>query len=126
MSQYVSNDVGPAIAGEALARYLRVKFNGSGRMVKAGLADRDLGTNELDAFADGDVTNVRFRNAKGTRKCVAAGAITKGADVYTAANGKLSATNASTSYYYGTAMEAAGADGDIFEVLPCSHGAVVP
>lgn len=126
MAQFVETNVGPGIAGEALARYLRVKFNGSGRLVKAGLADRDLGTNELDAFADGDKANLRYRNAVGTRKVVGAKAIAKGADLYTAANGKLSDTAASTSYYWGTAMEACGQDGDIFEALPCGHGAVVP
>jgi hypothetical protein len=126
MAQYVENDVGPAIAGAALPRYSRCKFDGNGRLVAAGLTDRDLGTNEIDAFADGDVTNIRYRNARGTRKVIANGAITKGADIYTAASGKLSATNASTSFYWGTAMEAAGQDGDIFEALPCAHGAVVP
>jgi hypothetical protein len=121
MAQYVETQVGPGIAGEALSRYLRVKFDGSGRLVKAGLADRDLGTCEMDApVGDGDKTNLRYRGGVGTRKLVASKAIAKGADLYTAANGKVSDTAASTSYYYGTSFEAAGQDGDIFEALAAS------
>jgi hypothetical protein len=45
-----------------------------------------------------------------------------GARMYTEANGKVQDTAAQTSFQLGTALEAAGADGDIIEVLYDSHG----
>jgi hypothetical protein len=48
---------------------------------------------------------------------VASEAIDSGSAVYTAADGKVSDTAASTSYYIGTALEAASGDGSIIEVL---------
>jgi hypothetical protein len=42
--------------------------------------------------------------------------------MYTEANGKVQDTAAQTSFQLGTALEAAGADGDIIEVLYDSHG----
>ena len=64
-----------------------------------------------------DVIAVRLWNAGGTIHCIAAGAITAGAAVYAAASGKIEAAGTAIIGY---AMEAAGADGDIIEVLPAN------
>jgi hypothetical protein len=45
-----------------------------------------------------------------------------GAILYTEANGKVQDTAASTSFQVGVALEAAGADGDVIEVLYNAHG----
>lgn len=54
----------------------------------------------------------------------AAGAISAGAKVYAAADGKVSALSASAATYrrVGIAVEAAAADGDIILVLPYNDG----
>jgi len=59
---------------------------------------------------------VRLWNAQGTRKMVAAGAITKHAIVYGAAGGKIDDT--ANGNPIGIALEAASGDGSIIEVLP--------
>lgn len=117
MSQYVDGNTKSFEAGAAIAANLRVKL-ASGKLAVAGVADKDLGTLLDASFADGDMRSVRLRTANGTTKYVAASAITAGADVYTAASGKVNDTAASTSYLLGTALEAATADGDVIEVLP--------
>ena len=60
-----------------------------GSLALAVLADRELGTMEEAAFANGDVRSVRLRNCGGTKKMIANAAIAVGADVYTAAAGKV-------------------------------------
>ena len=56
-----------------------------------------------------------------TKKMVANEAITAGEQVFTAANGKVQDLPGSTATVYcvGTALTAAGADGDIIEVADC-------
>ena len=110
-----------SFAGEAIEPYRRVTLSG-GKLVKAGLTDRELGTIEEAAFADGDLRAVRLRTAQGTCKMVAAGAIAVGDLVYTSGFGRVSATATATSYLLGTALEAASIAGDVIEVLRNSHG----
>lgn len=117
MSQYVDGNTKSFTAGAAIAANLRVKL-ASGVLAAAGVADKELGTLLDASFASGDMRTVRLRNCSGTTKYVAAGAIAVGADVYTAASGKVNDTAASTSYLLGTALEEATADGDVIEVLP--------
>jgi len=117
MSQYVDGNTKSFTAGAAIAVNVRVKL-ASGKLAAAGVADKELGTLLDASFADGDVRSVRLRNSSGTTKYIAASAIAVGADVYTAASGKVNDTAASTSYLLGTALEAATADGDVIEVLP--------
>lgn len=116
MSQYVDTSERTFEAGAAIAENLRVKL-ASGVLAVAGIADRELGTMFNASFASGDKVAVRLRTTNGTTKFVAAGAIAVGADVYTAASGKVNDVAASTSYLLGTALEAAAADGDVIEVL---------
>jgi len=114
MSQYTDGPTRTFTASAALAPHLRVKLT-SGKTALAGAADIDIGTVEGRAYADGNLHAVRLRNAPGTRKMVAAGAIAEGADVYAAASGKIDDEG---TIIVGTALEEATADGDVIEVLP--------
>jgi hypothetical protein len=112
MSQFFETPTRPDLAAGAIAQHLRVKTPGA--LVVATATDVSLGTMDTPATAAGPCT-VRLRTAQGTRKMVASEAITKGNAVYAAAGGKVAATG---SVYEGTALEAAGANNDVIEVLP--------
>jgi hypothetical protein len=124
MAQFVDSNTKTFIAGGALDQHLRVKLS-SGKLTAAGVADDWIGTTCQEAFADGDVVDVRLRSASGTSKYIAAGAITTGARVYAAASGKVD--DAITTEFIGIALPlnsetsttAAGANNDICEVLHC-------
>lgn len=125
MSQWVDTNTRTFIAGGAYAQFLRVKLS-SGVLAVAGITDKELGTLERASFASGDPVSVILRNKVGTKVMVANGAISLGADVFTAANGKVG-PSASTAFLVGTALQAAAADGDLIEVLPHEAvGAAVP
>lgn len=105
-------------AGAAIAQYLRVKLT-AGKLAVAALADgpgTELGTLEEASFADGDIRAVLSRNAPGSRKMVANGALAVGAKAYTAAGGKIGAS-AAGAFLEGIVLTAATADGDVVEVL---------
>ena len=114
MSQFVETPTKMFTANGAIDQYRRVKLS-SGKVAVSGDTDRDIGTIERETFADGDPIAVRLMNAQGTRKMVASAAITAGVAVYGAASGKVSST--SNENFIGTALEAAGADNDVIEVL---------
>ena len=122
MSQYVDSNVKTFIADEAIAQHLRVKLDSDGRVTKAGLTDRDIGTAETAAYAAGDPISVRLRTASGTCKMVAIEAITVGSLVYTESDGKVQDTAASTAFLLGTAMETVSGDNSVIEVLRYVHG----
>ena len=109
-------------ADGAIGLHERVKLDNDGKVTQAGLADTDIGTATREAFAAGDVIDVRLRNSGGTHKCVASEALSAGNIVYTEQNGKVQDTAASTAYEWGIAMEDAGADGDVVEVMPNVFG----
>ena len=111
MSQYFTSPTRPDTAAGAIAQHLRVKTTGA--LVVAGATDVELGTMEIPATAAGPAT-VRLRNAEGTVKMVASGAISLGAIVYAAAGGKVSASG---TIVVGQAMHATTADNDVVEVL---------
>lgn len=121
MSQYVETPTKAFTAGAAIAQHLRVKLS-SGKLAAAGISDKEIGTIEAAAFADGDIVAVRLRSAQGTCKMVASGVVNAGSEVYTAASGKISGTYASGSYPLGVALETTTANNDIVEVLRNSHG----
>eukprot|EP00913_Durusdinium_trenchii_P028456 g26684.t1 len=105
-------------ANAALAPYLRVKLSG-GYLTAAGATDEDIGTLEQRLVLQNGVTEtvaaIVPRNATGTRKMVAAGAITQYANVYGAASGKID--DVSNENFIGIALDAASGDGSIIEVL---------
>lgn len=122
MSQYTDANTKAFIADEAIAQHLRVKLDSDGRVTKAGLTDRDIGTAETAAYAAGDPISVRLRTASGTAKMVAIEAITVGSLVYSESDGKVQDTAASTAFLLGTALETASGDGSVIEVLRNAHG----
>jgi hypothetical protein len=111
MSQFFTSPTRPDTAAGAIAQYLRVKTTGA--LVVATATDVELGTMEIPATAAGPAT-VRLRNAPGTAKMVASGAITAGNAVYAAAGGKVAASG---TIVLGTALESATANNDVIEVL---------
>lgn len=117
MSQSINAWVQTFVAGAAIAPNTRVIMT-SGKLAVAGDGSTDyaneIGTTIDRTFADGDTTAVLLRNAPGTRKCIAAGAVVLHAPVYGAASGKVD--DASSGTQLGIAMEVA-ATGDIFEVM---------
>lgn len=113
MSQFVETNCKTFEAGAALEQFRRVALS-SGVLQYADAYTQGIGTTELETFASGDKVAVRLLNAMGTRKMVAAAAITSGAYVYGAASGKIDDVG---FVPVGVALEAASADGDIIEVL---------
>ena len=88
-------------------------------LMTATATDRPIGaTRQL--FLAGSDGCVKMMTSDGTMELEAATAITLGADVYAAADGKVEAlpTGAGTYRRIGTALEAASGAGAIIEVLP--------
>src|ERR1700742_4406776 len=98
----------------ALNRYRRVTMT-AGVLAYAGANEVGLGVLEVTTTTDDEVGAVRLPTAEGTQKMVASGAITALTNVYAAASGKIASSG---SVKVGVALEAAGADGDVIEVLP--------
>ena len=113
MSQFIDGPTRQFTSNGAIAQYLRVVLS-SGVLSAAGATVPCLGTAEDPILAADTVGTVRLRNAGGTRKMVAAGAITLGNPVYAAASGRVASTG---TVMEGIALEAAAASGDVIEVL---------
>ena len=116
MSQYVETPTKAFVTGEAIGQHLLVITPGA--LVVCTLGADPIGTTEQATFASGAEVAVRLRSAQGTHKGVAADSFSAGAVVYAAAAGKLTDL-ASGAIRVGIALEAAGADGDIVEWMPC-------
>jgi len=112
------------VLGEAVtALHSLLKLNSSGvAVLTTGVASEDghtIGT-ALETGSIGDTIAVRhFSNP--TKKCVANGAFSKGARVYTFANGEVDDV-ATSLQVAGVAMEAATAAGDVVEVMTIAGG----
>jgi hypothetical protein len=104
---------------QALAPYLRVKYDATYGLELAGAEERELGTVNQRHIVSGlgasGYAPVLVANAMGTCKMVAAGAITQYATVYGAASGQIDDTVNENPI--GIALEAATASGDYIEVL---------
>jgi len=122
MAQYVDTNTRTFTADAAIAKYARVLFEADGRIVTAGLTDKEVGTAMTEAFAAGDKIEVKLRTAAGTHKMIAVEALAVGATVYTEASGKVQDTAQATSFLVGQSLTIAAADGDIIEVLYNVHG----
>lgn len=94
-------------AAEALADRRRVKLDSSGNVVYADAADLGIGVTQRPA-ANAESVAVLADQIHAAVKVTAAGVIAKGAKVYAAADGKVSATAAGV--FLGYALEAATAD----------------
>ncbi len=109
-------------AGEALARYRRVKVESGTvkdpvEVIYADAGEQHIGTAEY-AVADGDIAAIRPRTMSGSQLGTAAGAFSRGATLYGAADGKID--DASSGSAIGIALEAATADGDVVEYIDFS------
>lgn len=116
MSQYNPQPIHADVCVGAVGQFLRVKTPGA--VDVAGALDQSFGTAFEATFAAGEIS-VMLKNAQGSQKMVAAGAITKGAYVYGAASGKVSAV--ANGNIEGIAKETVTADGDIIEVQPINQ-----
>lgn len=105
-------------ASAALSEYRRVKLNASLQLAYAAAGEDSIGTLE-GAVASGGFGATRLWTSQGTRKMVAAAAITAGVAVYGAADGKISTVIAGP--VIGTALETASGDGAVIEVLPAGQ-----
>jgi len=113
MSQY-NEGIKAFTSGEALAARRRVKWSSS-TVVYADAGEACIGVTE-HACASGEIVSVRLRNHPGTFKIAASEALSAGASLYGANDGKVADTASGTAYY--TALEAATANGDIIECMP--------
>lgn len=105
-----------------LGRYLRVKYDVTYGLALAGASDRELGlTSDLFYAASGGqlggstMCPVIPVNAQGIDYVVASGPVSKGAQVFGAASGKV--TGSANANLVGIALDAATADGDIVRVV---------
>ncbi len=106
-------------AGASVSQYRAVTIESDGDAIHAtdssgllivGISDR--------AAASGESVTVALSNAGGTAFVEAAEAVTIGTKVYATAAGKVALVGTTThDVLVGTALTAAGADGDIIEVL---------
>jgi hypothetical protein len=113
-------------AAAALAPHRLVKLSsGKAAYNTAAVADEPIGINEIKV-ALGEIAGGRFLNEPGTVEIEAAGAITAGADVFAAADGKIQAlpTDGGAYLKIGIAMKAASGSGSIIEVLPVGLGEI--
>jgi hypothetical protein len=112
-----TNPVISIVAGEAITTpFLRVALNGSGKAVIAGAADHAVGHVLLPVTEADRPASVHLAFF-GTPYAVAAGAITKGALVYPAASGKVSATATGGNAPIGFALEAASGNNSQIRVI---------
>lgn len=121
MSQFDDSGHKTFKAAGAISKGARVKISAAETVDNAGLAEKCIGTATNQAFAAGDRVTVKLRSANGTHKAIAAAAIAAGAEIFSAAAGKVS-VSASTAFREGFAMEAAGANNDVIEVLFAGPG----
>ena len=119
----------PFVAEEAFAtRHLLAKKGTGATQILNGTANAKPWGTCLDEPGAGDGATVAvLGSVRGTLLMRASEAIAVGADVYTAAAGKVQDLPAGAGTYYkvGVAITAAAADGDLFEVAPCSPVATV-
>lgn len=112
----------------AIAKNIRVALDSNGLISAAGVSDDWIGTTVADVASSGTGT-VRLRNQAGTHFFTASAAVTRGAKLFAAADGKVD--DGSTVLAGGApigfeANEAASADGDIIECAPSQSATGAP
>ncbi len=113
----------PLAAGEALTKYRFVKAAATEGQVDLcdAATDRPLGVTQQSAAAQGDAAPV---DVLGVIKVEAGAAVAFGAVVGTDASGRAVAKSTAGDFIAGTALEAAGAAGDIIAVMLTPNGVV--
>lgn len=109
--------VASAVAAAALTKYQAVKMTSSGINAATANTDSCIGT-LLDDVASGGIASVALVST-GIIKGIASASITQGAYVTTTTGGKWVtwSTGAGAKHI---AWTAAGADGDLFEIVACT------
>ena len=115
MASENENGIRSFTAGEALEPFRRVKIS-SGTAVYADAGDRYDGVT-LDTVASGAQAAIKLRNHPGTYKIECAGAVTSGATVYAADDGKVD-ENVALGESIGISLDTGDGSGSIVEVLP--------
>jgi hypothetical protein len=107
----------------AIAKYLLLKLGtDAGHVDVCAAANMPIGNSEDSPAAAEDPLSVElFGVTDHTRIGIASEAIAAGVDVYTAAGGKIQDLPVANGTYYlvGHSLQAAAADGDKFEFVPC-------
>lgn len=117
MTHYVEGGFKTFVAAADLGANISVKLDSNGKIVAATAGtDVIIGTT-VAAVTTGDSTAVRLRSAAGTTIVTASAAISRGAAVTATTGGKVVTTTTANDQIIGYALEAAGADGDLLEVL---------
>ncbi len=108
-------------AGAALAKFRLVRLS-SDKLAYNGSSNADaVGILTREVLAADDMVAVRLWSAEGTHSMIASEAISAGVTVYAAADGKIASTG---TIIVGISLDAAGADGDLFEVMMLSVAAI--
>jgi hypothetical protein len=117
MARQVDGPTDTVKAGEALGEFDMVKLVSGIAYKTTGVAGEDNAAYGVmqEAVAVGKYGTVRVMNCVASSKCRAAAAITKGARVFTAADGEVTSTATSLTSA-GIAAEAASAANEIIEV----------
>lgn len=123
---YNDYGIGTHTCGEDVAEARRVKLNSSDELVYADADALGIGVTRNDC-EDGEDVGVAYYNKPGTHHIMVTEPVTVGVDLYAAADGKVSLLPAEAGDYIkvGVALEAAGAAGDVIEMLPHESGKVV-
>jgi hypothetical protein len=104
-------------AAAALTQYQVVKLSAANTVDITGAGEAAIGV-VMSAVASGAQAPVKLFSSEGTFPCIAAGAISAGAAVYTAAAGKVNDVQTGSGAILGYAKEAATADGNGIEIIP--------
>lgn len=104
----------------ALAEGVRVKVDSAGLISAAAAAEGAIGVT-TEAIAASGTGNVKLFNAGGTFLVTASAAITRGAQLFPAAAGRVAGTG--TTALPLVALEAASNAGDLIEAAPLFLGA---
>jgi hypothetical protein len=114
MSQQNDSGFISVVAGAVRGANLRV-YNSSGTWTTADATHGGVGVQQQPSVATTDIVTLKAISAPGTVKMVASGVIAVGATVYAAADGEIADSG---TIIEGIALEAAGADQDVIEVIP--------
>ena len=98
-------------ASAPIGQNLRVILGATG-LVLAGATDKDIGVTSTPSFAARESQGVVMRTAQGTQLVTVGGPVAAGAELGPAAGGKVAVGTG-----WGTALQAAAADGDVIEVV---------
>jgi hypothetical protein len=105
-----------AASSSGVAGKIRVKLNSDRKLEVAGGSDIEIGVTDYKTKNGTEVVKVNLTNGGGSFEVTAGGAVTPGAIVKRAANGKVTTDGAGSNF--GIALGSAAADGEIIEVYP--------